>query len=134
MYTVVKQYCIFHGSCEVGDVVQVEKPSEYMVKLDGRLPKCGIETRGIEPAQVCAYDLPFQKRKIGAAADTFIMLYRSCPKCAVEFWSISVSKGMKATIKILDTKAAAKLFDELPVKALSRTFLFSPAAYRREVE
>ncbi|MBN2323137.1 MAG: hypothetical protein JXQ30_05325, partial [Spirochaetes bacterium] len=83
MLAIVKEYSIFHGPCEVGDVVQVEKPSEYMIKLDGKLPKSFVETRGIEPAQVCAYDLPFQKRKIGAAADTFIMLYRSCPKCAV---------------------------------------------------
>lgn len=131
MYAVIKKYCIYHGPCEVGDVVETEKCSEYMVKIEGK-PKCNVETRGPEPAYICAHNLPFPKRKTGTSCDDFIVLYRSFYKLPVAFWSITVSGGKTATLKVLNANAAATLFDKLPQKVVGRDFLFDPTAFQRQ--
>ena len=134
MKALCKQNCFNGGIAEVGDIIKVENLNEYLVKIEGKLPKCSIETRGPEPALVCAHNLPFPKCKHETAADDFEMLYRSHEKSPVEFWSITVTEGTKAVLKVLSLEAAAKLFDKLPQKLTDRNYLFSFDVFKRQQE
>ena len=134
MKALCKQNCFNGGIAEVGDVLEVVDLNEYLVKIEGKLPKCSIETRGPEPALVYTHNLPFPKCKHETAADDFEMLYRSHEKSPVEFWSITVTEGTKAVLKVLSLDVAQKLYDELPSKLSDRNYLFSPEAYKLSAE
>jgi len=135
MISIVKQYSINQGPCFVGDVLQV-KPTEYMVKIDAeKLPQSNVLTRGIAPARVAAHNLVFDRCVMGkiAFAGDFIMLYVSCERDPREFWSVTVTKGKKALLKVLSIDKAKKLFNELPRKMLSKSYLFNPEAYKVDI-
>ena len=130
--SIVKRYCICGGPCNIGDVLETT-PTEYMVEITAKkTPRSNLLTRGANPARVVAHDLAFDRRKIGSAADDFKMLYASCQGCPLEFWTITVTKGEKATLKLLAIDEAEKLFIELPQKLYSHTFLFDPERYKRQ--
>ena len=134
MFSIVKRYCISEGPCNIGDVLEV-KPNEHMVKVTAeKKPKTNLLTRGTNSARVAAHNLPFDRRMINAAADDFTFLYVSCEKCPQEFWSITVMKGEKATLKLLTTDQAAKVFTGLPQKLYPSNFLFRPEMYERQVK
>jgi len=136
MFSIVKKYCISEGPCNIGDVLEV-KPNEHMVKVTAeKKPETNLLTRGVDPARVAAHDLPFDRRMNGkyAFADDFQMLYASCQGCPLEFWTIAVTKGEKAVLKLLSADEAEKLFNELPQKLYSHTFLFDPGRYERQLE
>lgn len=135
MISISKRYCISDGPCNIGDVIEVE-PNEHMVGVTAKKkPKTNLLTRGINPARVVAHNLPFDRRMIGkdAFADNFKMLYASGQDSPTEFWSITVTKGEKAILKLLSADEAAKLFNELPRKLYPHTFLFNPERYKREI-
>ncbi len=135
MYFIAQKYCFFSGILQVSDVCKAEKkPNEYVIEINGTLPKSEIQTRGISPAIICAHNLPFEKRKVGAAFNDFTVLYTNPDKSFVsEFWTITVIKG-KAMLKIISIKDAERLYDQLPKKIQNRNFLFSPEAYKRDVK
>lgn len=141
MYAIAKQYCIYHGVCLVGDVIQADKlPNEYFLKVEGKPPLSNVVTRGMRRAQVAAHDLPFDRRKVNSAIDDFTVLYFTGQEGNVtklgktEFWSITVVGGKTATIKVLNVNAARKLHDKLPQKVMDRNYLFDSVAYRRQVK
>ena len=132
--SIVKRYCICGGPCNLGDVLETT-PNEHMIEVTvKKKPMANILTRGTGSARVVAHDLSLDRRKIGSAADDFKMLYASCQGCPLEFWTIEVTKGEKAVLKLLTTDQAEKLFNELPQKLYSHTFLFDPERYKRQVE
>jgi len=133
MYSVVKKYCIYQGPCFIGDVLEVQ-PVEYMVEIiSQKMPKANIITRGLHPSLVTAHNLPFDRR-INSFSDDFIMLYVSCERDPREFWSITVTKGKKAVLKVLSIEKAKQLFDKLPKKLCSQTFLFNPELFKHQVD
>ena len=135
MYAIAKHNCFNSGIAEVGDIIKVEKLNEYLLKIEGKPPKCGIETRGATPALVAAHDLPFPKCKPETSCNDFTVLYRSYEKLSVvSFWSIIVSRGKTATVKVLSIEAAAKLYDDLSQKLSDRNYLFNEVAYKRSVK
>jgi len=135
MYSVIKQYCISDGPCNIGDVLEI-KPSSTMVKITvEKKPKSNLLTRGENAAKVIAHNLPFDRRMNGdrAFADNFKMLYAGGKVSPFEFWSIEVSEGNKATLKKLTTEKAEKVFDELPQKLGDPTYFFDPEAFQQKV-
>ena len=134
MYAIAKHNCFNSGIAEVGDCVEANKPSQYVIKLTGSLPKCNIETRGIDHSLVCAHSLPFPKQKPETSCDDFIMLYRGSDNLNPAFWSVEVSKGEKAVLKTLSIEAAAKLYDELPQRLSDKNYLFAPGVFKRQQE
>ena len=134
MKAICKQYCFFGGIAEVGDIVEANKPSQYVIKLTGPLPKCNIETRGIDHSLVCGHNLEFPKCKPETACNDFEMLYRGSDNLNPTFWSVTVTEGSKAVLKVLSLDVAQKLYDELPSKLSDRNYLFSPEAYKLSAE
>lgn len=134
MYAIVKKYSIYHGPCEVGDVVEVKEPNEHMVRIEAsKWPEVNISTSGSNPALVCATDLPFPRRKPHTEAERFVVLYRSPRGSIQEFWSVTVKKD-RATLSVLNANQAKKLFDKLPQQLTFRNYLFDPVAYLRQQE
>ena len=132
--SIVKRYCICGGPCNIGDVLETT-PTEYMVEVTvKKKPMANILTRGTGSARVVSNDLSLDRRKIGSAADDFQMLYASGQGCPLEFWSITVTKGEKAVLKLLPINEAEELFNELPQKLYPSNFLFRPEMYERQVK
>ena len=130
MYVVIKQYCISGGPCQVLDIISVDKPNEYMIPITAGKWPGGIETKGIEPAQLTAYSLDFPIVDRNLRAKKFKALYQTHGK---EFYSIKYD-GKKAVLNVLDMSKAQKLYRELPQKALPANLLFDYAAYQVEME
>ena len=132
--SIVKRYCICGGPANVGEIIETT-PNEHMVEVTAKKkPETNFLTRGVSPARLVAHNLPFDHRIINAAAYYFKMLYASGQGGHIEFWSIEVAEGKKATLKLLAIDEAAKVFNELSKKLYSHTFLFDPERYKRQVE
>lgn len=111
MYAIIKQFCISRGPCNVLDIIDIDKPNEYMIKIEAeKLPEGNIRTREPKSTIICAHNLPFNYREMKQIASEFVVLYRTD---LGEFFSIECNKG-KAFLKVLNIEKAKKLFDELP--------------------
>ena len=132
--SIVKRYCICGGPANIGDIIETT-PNEHMVEVSVNVkkkPMANIITRGTGSARLVAHNLPFDHRK-NASADDFTMLYADSQDSPQEFWSIEVLLGEKATLVLLTTDHAEKLFTELPKKLYLHAFLFDPEGYQRHL-
>lgn len=133
MYAVIKMPCISNGPARFLEIIKTDEASWCKVPITAEKWPGNIETRGPNPALLCAHNLPFDRRSVDwriKPTGGFSALYMNSGR---ELFSI-VYNGKRALLKILDIDKAKNLYQELPQKLLPENYVFDPAAHQAEAK